>query len=450
MLQKIRQSIWREVRLHMHASRAYTDAQLRSSEQACTVADGAIARIDIAHLPANRPTEDYYAAAKCLSSEAFLFGVFDGHGGDACSRYISTRLFDYICRSSLKQHIVSNLPAKVNLQWYFTNGDLSDEIYRKIHMENIDRFLEEVMSDVTIKTMRRALEVSFSACDDDLSKNALSAENDELSKRFAGIVTAGSCAVTAHIRGPDLHVANLGDSAAVLGLRSQGVISAIPLSKLHCVDNSDEVHRIQTAHPPNEIRNLLLGGRLFGELFPLRAFGDARYKWSAAQQKKVLGVAGNFLPNGLNTPPYLSSLPEVLYRRLTPSDHFLILASDGLWDCLDADTVVQLVFDHTLGMQTLIPYKPFTGTRLSQIHEDLKQRLDGTSKKPLDENSATHLLRHALGGAGEVSTQYLRLIEMLQLPPGVARKYRDDITIIVIHFDEKYLQKMEIHEPPKG
>ncbi|VDO75290.1 unnamed protein product [Onchocerca flexuosa] len=58
----------------MRASRAYTDAQLRSSEQACTIADGAIARIDIAHLPANHPTEDYYAAAKCLSSEAFLFG----------------------------------------------------------------------------------------------------------------------------------------------------------------------------------------------------------------------------------------------------------------------------------------------------------------------------------------------------------------------------------------
>lgn len=52
---------------------------------------------------------------------------------------------------------------------------------------------------------------------------------------------AGSCALVAHIRGVNLHVANAGDSAAVLGLYSQGVASAMPLSKSHCVDNADEV-----------------------------------------------------------------------------------------------------------------------------------------------------------------------------------------------------------------
>lgn len=55
------------------------------------------------------------------------------------------------------------------------------------------------------------------------------------------MVMAGSCAIVAHIRGVNLHVANVGDSAAVLGLHSQGVISAMPLSKPHCVDNADEV-----------------------------------------------------------------------------------------------------------------------------------------------------------------------------------------------------------------
>lgn len=74
MFKEVQRSIWRHAHRHMRTSRAYTDAQLRSSEQSCTVMDRAIARIDIAHLPANHPTEDYYAAAKCLSSEAFLFG----------------------------------------------------------------------------------------------------------------------------------------------------------------------------------------------------------------------------------------------------------------------------------------------------------------------------------------------------------------------------------------
>lgn len=55
------------------------------------------------------------------------------------------------------------------------------------------------------------------------------------------MVLAGSCAIVAHIRGINLHIANLGDSAAVLGLYNQGIISAMPLSKSHCIDNADEV-----------------------------------------------------------------------------------------------------------------------------------------------------------------------------------------------------------------
>lgn len=55
------------------------------------------------------------------------------------------------------------------------------------------------------------------------------------------MVLTGSCAIIAHIYGVNLHVANVGDSAAVLGLYNQGFISAMPLSKRHCADNADEV-----------------------------------------------------------------------------------------------------------------------------------------------------------------------------------------------------------------
>ncbi|CAG9536621.1 unnamed protein product [Cercopithifilaria johnstoni] len=443
MIQKVQRNVWRQARDYMRSySRSYTDAQLRSNEQSCVVADRAIARIDIAHLPANCPTEDYYAAAKCLSSETFLFGVFDGHGGNACSRYISTRLFDYISASELKQHIVTDLPIRNRLHWFFTNGDLLDEIYREKHLKNVEIFHKETVSDSKLTTVKKALEVSFCACDNALSANALDERHSELSKQYAEMVLAGSCAIVAHIRGVNLHVANLGDSAAVLGLRNQGVVSAMTLSKSHCVDNSDEVQRIRDAHPHSEMNNVIVGGRLFGELFPFRAFGGVRYKWSAGLQKEIFGSKYHSLPHGMNSPPYLSSSPEVLYHKLTPNDNFMVLATDGLWDYLDPDTVVRLVFDHTLEMQTLTSH---AGTTLKQIHQDLKQRSYRTSKKPLDENSATHLLRYALGGPGEVSAQYIRLTKMLQLPSGITRRYRDDITIIVIHFNQKYLDHPETH-----
>lgn len=40
------------------------------------------------------------------------------------------------------------------------------------------------------------------------------------------------------------------------------------------------------------------------------------------------------IPPNYHTPPYLTARPDVTYHRLTPRDKFLIIASDGLWDCL--------------------------------------------------------------------------------------------------------------------
>lgn len=81
------------------------------------------------------------------------------------------------------------------------------------------------------------------------------------------------------------------------------------------------------------------------------------------------------------------------------------------------------------------------------MRDELRQRFAGESKKPLDENSATHVLRHALGGcSGGTETQYRRLTDMLQLPAGMARNYRDDITIIVIHFNQSYIESLAYSE----
>uniref|UniRef100_A0A0N4WF69 PPM-type phosphatase domain-containing protein n=1 Tax=Haemonchus placei TaxID=6290 RepID=A0A0N4WF69_HAEPC len=200
-----------------------------------------------------------------------------------------------------------------------------------------------------------------------------------------------------------------------------GSVIARQLSRAHCVDNTDEVQRIRASHPTSEI-HVLRGGRLLGELYPLRAFGDVRFKWPLDLQKVVLEPLGSPAPPNLFTPPYLTVSPEVFYHKLTANDKFLVLATDGLWEWLDPDTVVRLVL------------------------LDIQERKLGekSHKKPIDENCATHIIRHALGGvSGGESKQYERLIDILQVPPGRARNYRDDISIIVIHFNEKYLQETD-------
>ncbi|KIH49845.1 hypothetical protein ANCDUO_20079, partial [Ancylostoma duodenale] len=250
-----------------------------------------------------------------------------------------------------------------------------------------------------------------------------------------------------------------------------GSVIARQLSRAHCIDNADEVQRIRASHPTSET-HVLRGGRLLGELYPLRAFGDVRFKWPLDLQKVlvnpsvflrnllyrylfqvVLEPLGSPAPPNLYTPPYLTVSPEVFYHKLTANDKFLVLATDGLWEWLDPDTVVRLVHDHALGTMTLQPYQPKSGTPLKQVMIDLQERKIGASshKKPIDENCATHIIRHALGGvSGGQSKQYERLIDILQVPPGRARNYRDDISVVVIHFNEKYLEEDDEVVTPQG
>ena len=60
------------------------------------------------------------------------------------------------------------------------------------------------------------------------------------------------------------------------------------LVTLVCMLIKSQVARIRNGHPTSE-SHILRGGRLLGELLPLRAFGDVRYKWPLELQKvKIL------------------------------------------------------------------------------------------------------------------------------------------------------------------
>lgn len=440
---------------YVRNSRWNADAHLRAHERTVAIDDDAILRIDTCQLAANSPVEDFYSAAKCLSSRAFLVGVFDGHGGQQCSRHVCTNLYPYLCASVLQKHEVKKIALDKRLEWLFSSTDVHlPNQFMKSHHEKVARYYESFLknSDLYQGTVREALKAAFEACDADISNAALPDSLGRIDKMSAMVAASGSCATIAHIRNRHLHVANSGDGAAVLGVIGTGGVTARQLSRAHCIDNTDEVARIKKAHPASE-SHILRGGRLLGELYPLRAFGDVRYKWPMDLQKVVLEPLGAPPPPNLLTPPYLTASPEVYYHQLTTNDKFLVLATDGLWEWLDPDTVVRLVHDHTLGTQTLQPYQPKNGITLKQVHFDLSERKMGekTHKKPIDENCATHIIRHALGGvSGGASKQYERLIDILQIPPGRARNYRDDISVIVVHLNEKYLARVadETNEDP--
>lgn len=408
-------------------------------------------------LQANKPIEDRYAYGHLVHSNGSLFGVFDGHAGFECAQAVSERLFSYIAVAVADHDILYEIregridPTKDLIFSGGSNNSEKNPNLEALHKKSLVNFAIESMATDNFDTSAKdCLVNAFRRLDRDIANEALPSKVEEPGVSFACYVDALSTALSgavgciAFIDGADLLVANVGDSQAVLGVLNDNCWEALPLSKTHNSDNMAEVERLFRSHP-NESFNLIRNHRLFGDLVPLRAFGDIRYKWPKAELKHLLNtntypntllnLYGDMLiPKNYRTPPYLDAEPEIMHHRLTPKDKFLVLASDGLWDCLSPEKVVQLVAGHLDGQQVLVNFDPSQNDTLKSIHDVLNQRRCSLKNKTLDSNVATHLLRSALGtDHGQVSAQ-------LTLPESMVRFYRDDITIIVIYFDSDYLK----------
>jgi serine/threonine protein phosphatase PrpC len=119
----------------------------------------------------------------------------------------------------------------------------------------------------------------------------------------------GTTALVAVVAGGRVHVANAGDSRAVL-VRAGG--GAVALSDDHKPNRPDEVARIRA-----------LGGTVF--------FHGV---WRVAG---VLAVSRSIGDRSLK--PYVTAVPDVLTHDVAPGDEALVLASDGLWDVLSSAAV---------------------------------------------------------------------------------------------------------------
>ncbi|GJQ68547.1 Pdp [Trypoxylus dichotomus] len=427
------------------------DTVLRANEYTQEFSEGSVKSYDSNQLPSNNPIEDTRSEAKCLLTTGLLFGVFDGHGGGACAQVIAKRLFHYIAACLLPpeslQHYLSSLTENTPLELITNYNDkfqFVDDV-KEIYHKSFRNFLEDLkkVDDNQSFDMNRALVQAFLRLDGDLSAEALPCVDGKVNMKTLSVAMSGSVACVAHIDRQHLHVAHVGDCNAILGVKTEtNSWLAKKLTQEHNTYNQAEVERILREHPSNEADTVIKMERLLGQLAPLRAIGDFRYKWDKNIMSTIVAkyFGGQVIPPNYYTPPYLTATPEVIYHRLTPRDKFLILATDGLWDMISPLQVVRLVGEHMSGKVTLSPLKlPRKNMTLNEINEMLLQRKEGLKTKPKDSNASTHLLRNALGGT-EYGIDHGKLSQLLSLPEDVVRVFRDDITITVIYFDSEYLR----------
>ncbi|KAG5839474.1 pyruvate dehydrogenase [acetyl-transferring]-phosphatase 2, mitochondrial-like [Anguilla anguilla] len=453
--------------LDFQLTEAQMNGMLRANEQAVRIPEfdgrglSAVLKYESNQLPANTPNEDRRSAATCLQTKGMMFGVFDGHGGYACAQAVSERLLYYVAVALMSQRSLEEVedamenlrPVPPILQWYKHHNDYNYRESASLYVEQLRLFWQELLdSEEHGEGMppRDALDYAFRRLDADISLEAQVPLDSDLMRNTAlQVAFAGCTACVAHMDTEGIHVANTGDCRAVLGVQEDdGSWSALPLSRDHNALNEAELDRVRSQHPRAERGTVVTDDRLLGILMPLRAFGDVRFKWSRDLQQSVLESGCDleslniyqYTPPNYHTPPYLEATPELTYHRLRPQDRFLILASDGLWDMLGEGEAVRLVAEHLTGVHLQAPLSASERQiSLGQMHSLLLQRR-ARAAPVLDPNSATHLIRHAVGTNeyGEMDRQ--RLSTMLALPEDLARMYRDDITVTIVYFNSNLIK----------
>lgn len=318
--------------------------------------------------------------AVCSEENGWLFcAIYDGFNGRDAADFLACTLYDSIV-SYLNTIDWDSKPNSINTD----NEGFDDSRTLHEHQSSSSKSFSHVVLD-SLKHVLSQVENDF-----------LYMVEQEMEER-PDLVSIGSCVLLVLLHGNDLCTLNLGDSRAVLATCSNGTsgnerLKAIQLTDSHTVDNEAERAQLLADHPDDP--KTIVSGRVKGKLKVTRAFGVGYLK------KKILNDAlmGILRVRDLKSPPYVSTEPSLNVHKISTSDQFVIVASDGLFDFFSNEEAVNLVESYIL----------------TNPHGD-------PAKFLIEE-----LVEKAANSAG-FSTE-----ELMNIPAGRRRKYHDDVTVMVI------------------
>ncbi|OWA51302.1 [Pyruvate dehydrogenase [acetyl-transferring]]-phosphatase 1, mitochondrial [Hypsibius exemplaris] len=430
-----------------------------------------IKSFEVSQLAANFPIEDRCLEARLLRSGGMLFAVIDGHGGPGCGQALSERLADYVAVAlmdlesldRLAKEMDASLAAKSEFPPIVSRkmhpGDYMIAGQRPNHFKWLRQYvLDRVKEPHPLHQVPDRLREAFLRMDHDISACGLETLNSDnevvehVNLENLAASLSGAVVSLAYVNDCDLYVAGTGDTSGfIASVDEEGQWSTKTLVNHHTHANPAEMKRILSQHPESEAGTVVVGERLLGQLFPLRAFGDCQYKWPVEKLKAILRhhQLMHLFPYHCYTPPYLTAEPEIIHHRLQAHNKFMLLSSDGLFDFLTEDSASKLVIEHMGGRRALQPFTPNSGVTLGELNVRLKKRMIAQAKKPDDANVSTHVIRHALGRT-DIGLDMGKLSRALSASVEEARYQRDDMTVQVIFFDSDYLRMFSPMEPTVG
>ncbi|KAG9130730.1 hypothetical protein Leryth_012672 [Lithospermum erythrorhizon] len=252
--------------------------------------------------------EDAHATVADLDASTSFFGVYDGHGGKVVAKFCAKFLHQQV----LKQETYSTGDIGTSLQKSFFRMDemmRGQRGWRELAVlgDKINKFTGMVEGLIWSKTCKGSDQPDNWAFEEGPHSN------------FSG-PTSGSTACVTMIRGSHLVVANAGDSRCVLSRKGK----AYDLSRDHKPELEMERERIMKAG------GFIHAGRVNGSLNLSRAIGDMEFKQNKDLPAEKQIVTAN---------------PDINSVELSDDDEFIVLACDGIWDCMSSQQLVDFIHE---------------------------------------------------------------------------------------------------------
>nr|AAC36699.1 protein phosphatase-2C [Mesembryanthemum crystallinum] len=228
------------------------------------------------------------------SEDGVFCGVFDGHGkfGHVVSKIVRQRL-----PVLLLDEKIAVAPADTESDDDSTQGGLSSSEKKFFDWE-----------EACVKT--------FEEMDKELKHT-----------KKADFSFSGTTAVVVLKQAQDFFIANLGDSRAVLGTKTENGVTPLQLTTDLKPGTPDEADRIRKSN---------------GRVFALREEPGVERAWLPRIQCPGIAMSrcfGDFVMKKHG----LISTPVVTHHSITSDDLFIVLATDGVWDVLSNEEVISIV-----------------------------------------------------------------------------------------------------------
>ncbi|KAK2360749.1 putative protein phosphatase 2C [Trifolium repens] len=308
------------------------------------------------HMAQGKGGEDRMHIVICEEHGWVYVGIYDGFNGPDATDYLLNNMF-YAVHDELKGFLCNR------------NRNSSN----KLKSEDVLEALSEAM--------RKTEDAFLKIINEMINHNPV-------------LAMMGSCVLVMLMKGEDVYLMNVGDSRAVLATR---IGNHPQLTMDHSTHVKEEVYRIRQEHPDDP--SAVTKGRVKGYLNITRAFGAGFLK----QPKQNDAMLETFKVNYIGESPYIICSPSLHHQRLSSSDKFLILSSDGLYQYFTNEEAVAKV-------ESFIAMFP-------------------------DKNPAQLLIEEALSQAAKKAG--MEFHELLDIPQGERRLYHDDISIVIISLEGK-------------